>query len=424
MIYSEEQYGISTDQLAKFKSALVATKRLETEEDWTRKLEIDALKSQIAELEADLTHYDLLKSGEIAVAKSHSLETLPSTLIQARIGHGLSQSDLANALGIEPQQIQRHEASEYMGASLAELIEAANVLNVHTAGLFETEAAHRGVVISWENADNVCWQEFPSGEMLKRRWFDLPRGADLIEATKNYFLHAAGPHFASALHRKKMRGENPPNEYALLAWQARVLERARARIKEWELPSFELDDRWLPDLVALTRRKDGPKRARNLLARNGITLVTEEHLQGTYLDGAAMLAQSDHPVIGLTLRHDRRDNFWFVLFHELGHVFLHLFGGIRYDFFDDETSKAEDNIEGEADDFALNTLIPDDQWEQCLSRFALSEEAVRIDANNLNIDPSIVAGRIRKEQGNYTILNNLIKKGVRAQLQEANNDPQ
>ena len=424
MIYSEEQYGLSTEQLAKFKEALVATTRLDAEEDWTRKLEIDALKSQIAELEADLIHYDLLKSGEIAVAKSHSLETLPSTLIQARIGRGLSQSDLANALGIEPQQIQRHEASEYMGASLAELIEAANVLNVHTAGFFETEAAHRGVVISWENADNVCWQEFPSGEMLKRRWFDLPRGADIIEATKEYFLQVAGPHFASALHRKKMRGENPPNEYALLAWQARVLERARERIKDWELPSFELDDRWLPDLVALTRRKDGPKRARNLLARKGIVLVTEEHLQGTYLDGAAMLAQTDHPVIGLTLRYDRRDNFWFVLFHELGHVFLHLFEGIRYDFFDDETSKAEDKIEGEADEFALNTLIPDDQWEQCLSRFALSEEAVRIDAKNLNIDPSIVAGRIRKEQGNYMILNNLIQNGVRAQLLEANNDPE
>ena len=424
MIYSEEQYGISTDQLVKFKEALVAATKQETEGDWARSLEIDALKSQIAELEADLTHYDLLKSGEIAVAKSHSLEALPSTLIQARIAHGLSQSDLAEALDIEPQQVQRYEASEYIQASLDRLIKVANILNVHTAGLFETEAAHRGVVISWENADNVCWQEFPAKEMVRRGWFDLPRGADPIEATKAYFLQAAGSHFASALHRKKMRGENPPNEHALLAWQARILERAKRRIEEWELPPFELDDRWLPELVALTRRQDGPKRARNLLARKGIALVTEEHLQGTYLDGAAMLAHSDHPVIGLTLRHDRRDNFWFVLFHELGHVFLHLFEGVRYDFFDDDRSEARDSIEIDADRFALNALIPDDEWEQCLSRFALSEEAVRIDANNLNIDESIIAGRIRREQGNYTILNDLIQTGVRVQLQEVRNDPQ
>ena len=424
MIYSEEQYGISTDQLAKFKEALVATTKRETEVKWAQSLEIDALKSQIAELEADLTHYDLLKSGEITVAKSHSLETLPSTLIQARIARGLSQSDLAEALDIEPQQVQRHEASEYIGASLDHLIKVANILNVHTAGLFETEAAHRGVVISWENADNVHWKEFPAREMVRRGWFDLPRGADLIEATKAYFLQAAGPHFASALHRKKIRGENLPRGYALLAWQTRVLERARARIEEWELPPFELDDHWLPELVALTRRQDGPRRARKLLARKGIALVTEEHLQGTYLDGAAMLGHSGHPVIGLTLRYDRTDNFWFVLFHELGHVFLHLFGGIRYDFFDDDTSKAHDTIEGEADEFALNTLIPDNQWEQCLSRFALSEEAVRIDARNLNVDAGIIAGRIRRERGNYTILTDLIRSGVREQLQEVNNDPE
>ncbi len=422
MIYSDKQYGISTDQLGKFQEALVVATKQETEDEWARKIEIDALRSQIAELEADLAHYDLLKSGEITLAKSHSLETLPSTLIQARIAQGLRQSDLAEALGIEPQQVQRYEASKYMGASLAELIEIANILNVHTAGLFEAETDHKGVVISWENADNVCWQKFPAKEMVKRRWVDVSRGTNPIKAIKEYFLQAAGPNFASALHRKKMRGENPPNEYALLAWQARVLERARVRIEQWELPPFELDDRWLPELVALTRRKDGPKRARNLLARKGIAVVTEEHLQGTYLDGAAMLAYGGRPVIGLTLRHDRRDNFWFVLFHELGHVFLHLFNGVRYDFFDDEDSKVRDSIEIEADEFALNKLIPEEQWEQCLSRFALSEDAVRIDAKRLKIDESIIAGRIRKEQDNYTILNGLIRSGVREQFKEVYHD--
>ena len=52
-----------------------------------------------------------------------------------------------------------------------------------------------------------------------------------------------------------------------------------------------------------------------------------------------------------------------------------------------------------------------------------SEEAVRIDAENLGIEPSIIAGRIRKERGNYTILNDLVGQGqVRSQLEEAGND--
>jgi HTH-type transcriptional regulator/antitoxin HigA len=220
-----------------------------------------------------------------------------------------------------------------------------------------------------------------------------------------------------------MRSGNVPNEYALLAWQARILERAHDPSELEEMAEFELDDRWLPDLVSLTKRQDGAKRAKQLLAKKGIALVIERHLQGSYLDGAAMLGDGGRPVIGLTLRYDRLDNFWFVLLHELGHVFLHLFDGLRFDFFDEESGPDNDSIEAEADKFALEALIPEQLWDQCLSRFALSEEAVRIDADNLGVHPSIIAGRIRKERGNYTILNDLVGQGqVRPQFEEAADD--
>jgi HTH-type transcriptional regulator/antitoxin HigA len=214
-----------------------------------------------------------------------------------------------------------------------------------------------------------------------------------------------------------------PNEYALLAWQARILDRAHGKIEAGEVGVFELNDRWLQELVHLTNRKDGPERARDLLAKRGIVLIVERHLPGSYLDGAAMLAADGTPVVGLTLRYDRLDNFWFVLMHELGHVFLHLFDGLRFDFFDEEGGNDDDVIEAQADKFALDALIPETLWEQCLSRFALSEEAVRIDAEMIGIDPSIIAGRIRKERGNYTILNNLVGQDqVRSQLEETNDD--
>mgnify|MGYP001044762537 CR=1 FL=1 len=423
MIYSDKQYGISTSELFNLKEALAATSALALEGDWLKALEIDGLKSQITELEADIAHYDLLKSGEITFAKSFSLSALPSILIQARIAANMSQTDLAVALGVKPQQVQRYEASEYMGASLAKLIAVSEILNVHTEGLFETEAVQQGAIYSWGAVDELVWQQFPVKEMAKRRWFDVPQGANVIESAKAYFLKAAGPQFATALHRKKIRGTTLPNEYSLLAWQARILERARIRMAEEAIPEFSLDDSWLPELVALTRQKDGPKRARQLLAHKGIVLVTEEHLQGTYLDGAAMLSDGGQPVIGMTLRYDRLDNFWFVLFHELGHVFLHLYDGLHFDFFDEEGSKSGDRVEDEADQFALNQLIPEDIWDQCLSRFALSVEAVQLDADALGVDASIIAGRIRKEQNNYVILSDLVgHKLVRAQLMEAEYD--
>jgi HTH-type transcriptional regulator/antitoxin HigA len=423
MIYSDKQYNVASAQLDKLKGALATAKARETDQAWLKQAEIAAINSQIADIGAELAEYDLLKSGQVSFSKTYALEELPRVLVQARIASGMSQTDLAEKLSMKPQQVQRYEATDYMGASLGRLIEISKALGVKASGSFEGPKQAGGSVFVWGDADDIVWGQLPYKEMIKRKWFDLPRGANPVERVKEYFLQSAGPQFATALHRKKMHSGNPPNEYALLAWQARVLERARGKIEAQEIGHFEVDDRWMPQLVDLTKRKDGPKRARDLLASKGIVLIVERHLPGSYLDGAAMLIDGDTPVVALTLRHDRLDNFWFVLLHELGHVFLHLFDGLRFDFFDEESGSDGDAIEAEADKFALDTLIPGDLWDQCLSRFALSEEAVKIDAETIGIDPSIIAGRIRKERGNYTILNDLIGLGqVRSQLEEAGDD--
>ena len=191
-----------------------------------------------------------------------------------------------------------------------------------------------------------------------------------------------------------------------------------------DVGEFELNDSWLPQLARLTGVQDGVSRACKLLAEKGILCIVEGHLPRSYLDGAVMLYNTDRPVIGLTLRHDRLDNFWFVLFHELGHIFLHLFSDKSYDFFDECDVPIESDIESEADEFALRNLISESQWDRCMSRFALSEESVRIDAANLDIHPSIIAGRIRKEQNNFEILSTLVGQGeVRVQFKEAKNVP-
>ena len=423
MIYSDKQYSVSSAELAKLRQALSAAEARKSDQLWLKKAEIDSVKSQIADIEAELAEYDLLKSGQVSFSKSYALEELPHVLVQARIATGMSQTDLAEKLDMKPQQIQRYEATNYMGASLARLIEVSRALGVKASGTFEGADQTDGSVFVWNHVDDIVWRQFPYKEMIKRNWFTVPLGGNPLEKVKEYFLNAAGPQFATAYHRKKMRSGNVPNEYALLAWQARILERARDLTERVELTEFELDDRWLSKLVSLTKRKDGAKQASQLLAKKGIVLVIERHLPGSYLDGAAMLGDAERPIIGLTLRHDRLDNFWFVLLHELGHVFQHLFDGRRFDFFDEEGRSETDSIELEADKFALNTLIPEELWDRCLSRFALSEEAVRIDADNLGIDPGIIAGRIRKERDDYTILNNLVgQKQVRQQFEEVCDD--
>lgn len=52
--------------------------------------------------------------------------------------------------------------------------------------------------------------------------------------------------------------------------------------------------------------------AKEFLADVGIALVIEPHFKKTELDGAAML-DSSVPIVALTLRHDRLDNYWFAV---------------------------------------------------------------------------------------------------------------
>ena len=271
-------------------------------------------------------------------------------------------------------------------------------------------------------ASDAVWRRFPIREIRKRGWFEVARDVDELSGLRAYLERAAGPRFEWALHRQQVRGAKSSDEYALLAWQLRILERARERMTRRRVPEFEPDERWLPGLVALARRDDGVKQVPQFLEDRGVVLVIERHLPGTYLDGAAMLGEAERPVIGMTLRYDRLDNFWFVLFHELGHVFRHLRRGM--DFFDDDEATSSDKVEREADRFALMNLISDEEWGRCLSRFSATDEAVRRDAERLGVHASILAGRIRRELGDYTVLGKLLGQNmVRSQFSEATDDP-
>jgi HTH-type transcriptional regulator/antitoxin HigA len=156
--------------------------------------------------------------------------------------------------------------------------------------------------------------------------------------------------------------------------------------------------RWLAGLSAV--KDKGPRLAIEALEEKGIAVILEPRLNHTHLDGAALLTPDGRPVIGLTLRHDRLDNFWFTLFHELGHVLKHLSPETPALVDCDIDEKKTEAIETEADRFALDTLIPPDAWERQVRHLHYAED-IRAVARQLCIDPSIIAGRLRREANEY-----------------------
>ncbi len=94
--------------------------------------------------------------------------------------------------------------------------------------------------------------------------------------------------------------------------------------------------------------------------------------------------------------------------HELAHVSLH-FHDEPTQFFDDlDLEYQDDPREKEADELAGEALIPSDIWNRSPARHVPSPEAAKLLANKLQIHPAIVAGRVRYEQNDYRLLNNLV----------------
>ena len=115
------------------------------------------------------------------------------------------------------------------------------------------------------------------------------------------------------------------NPHALDAWRQRVLTRVaeeKAALAAWDRQA--LDEGFLRWLTGLSCLAEGPRLACEALEEKGLAVIIEPRLDQTQLDGAALLRADGRPVIGLTLRHNRLDNFWFTLFHEIGHVLRHL----------------------------------------------------------------------------------------------------
>lgn len=425
MITNDRQYKITKAQLAKLSGWINEFNVQETAKkvgsSVLAKAELIALKSEVEILESQVQEYELLKSGAISDFRTSSLAELHTMLIRARIAQNLSQSKLAEILGLKEQQIQRYESQKYASASLERIVEIATALNIDFSGVAK-------INLSKTNAErhsaSFDWRQFPIKDMYKRRWFENFRGTfeDLMQNGEEIiqeFTSVITRKPTLALHHKTIRSKSKLDSYALLAWESRILHLAQNIQEHKQYRPNILTSEWVDKLRKLSAQTDGPIQARAMLQNAGIILIVEPHLPNTYLDGAALLLNGITPVIAMTLRYDRLDNFWYVLFHELAHVIKHLKKDILENIFDDLDEETTDKIELEADKWALDALISSKEWSTALPRFIQSEDVVQSFASEIGIHPAIIAGRIRNESKNYIILNDLIGQNeVRKQFPE------
>ena len=238
---------------------------------------------------------------------------------------------------------------------------------------------------SLDNELDLEWERFPLKSISE--WLGLKdtrnlkdRAEEIVSALME---RAGGPQVATtALFRKNdlTRVNAKANPYALTAWCWQVMAQANESPPSAEYRADTVTPDFLREVARMSRFGDGPQLAREILAELGVALQIVPHLPRTYLDGAAMWVDGDRPVIGLTIRYDRIDNFWFTLLHELAHLGRHLDGDESTVFYDDLSLRgprteapAIEDVEIEADTWAEDALVPpSDDWESSLFYEVLS----------------------------------------------------
>ncbi|MCK4840504.1 MAG: ImmA/IrrE family metallo-endopeptidase [Methylococcales bacterium] len=266
-----------------------------------------------------------------------------------------------------------------------------------------------------QTKESIDWSKFPVKEMVTRGWLHKISGginSSTEEVVQEFISKMGGQFKDAAAFKRGLSGEaySPTTKYALYAWLARIVQSAREKkSKLGEFHQEVLTRSFLRDLAQLSWFDDGVKLAIEFLEKHGIAVIIEPHLKGTMLDGAALKDIDGTPIIGLTLRHDRLDNFWFTLLHEVAHLWKHIDQDEK--FLDDLDVSSEDRREAEANRIAREAFIPRISWKRSDAYLSPSSESIDALSRELKIHPAIIAGRIRRETGNYQLFSDFIGNG-------------
>jgi HTH-type transcriptional regulator / antitoxin HigA len=258
--------------------------------------------------------------------------------------------------------------------------------------------------------------DLPISEMMARGWINVQNQKNIeeIESELVRFFKTESieeievlPHAAKKTNA--LEGATPSQ----VAWLYRVQDiAANMLVSPYSKQKVKAVIEKLKPLLA------APEEARNvprLLSECGIRFVVVEALKSSKIDGVCCWLDKKSPVIGMTLRFDRMDNFWFVLRHELEHVIQE--HGLEKPVLDIDlgSQQAEQIIDEQeivANNAASEFCAPKARIESFIARKAplFPERDFLGLAKTLGVHPSLIAGQIQFKTGRYDLFRTHLSK--------------
>lgn len=257
----------------------------------------------------------------------------------------------------------------------------------------------RELYSSFNEFKNIV-SSLPTKEFIKRGWM---KSREDLGSLSTFFIDYYRNDW-KGLFRKSSN----TNDILVSFWLSKCREQAEHMFISEDYPEFtQLGTGSLRDLALLSIDPFAITELPTLLRAMGVILVFLPSLPGLKLDGATFNLFSGNPVIGMSIRYSRLDYFWFTLLHELSHIVLHkelLDTPIIDDFNDNENTA----VEVAANRMAKDAFVDRNVWRNCPPKYDKSEKSIRCFADKIGIHPAIVAGFLRKEEGNFQAYSNIV----------------
>jgi HTH-type transcriptional regulator/antitoxin HigA len=256
----------------------------------------------------------------------------------------------------------------------------------------------------------------PIPEMIKRGWLEVENVRDVqnVEAAlAKFFGVASAKEIENLTFAAKRSNTSEPITPSQRVWVYRAKQIAREMIVAKRYTRRSLVDA-IEAMKELRSTREAVRKVPRILAEVGVRFVIVESLKGSKIDGACFWLDEESPVVVMSLRLDRIDNFWFVLMHELEHV-LREHGRIS-PVLDSDLEQDNSNTTWD-EELVANTAAA----EFCVSRESLNQFIARKAplfperdvigfARTLQIHPGLVVGQIQRMTGRYHLLRQHLAK--------------
>lgn len=259
-------------------------------------------------------------------------------------------------------------------------------------------AVERAVTNAMASEVEIWLSRVPSPSRKK-----LPRNIDpdtLREELRTRLVYFNLPRFdswerqyGSLLGATRFRTSQKLNstEDAVLIWLRRgEMEAELAETNVWDVDVLKKQIVNIRQLLRISRPTRFLPALQMLLAEAGVALVVSRAPKGCRASGASRMVSPKKAMVLLSFRHRADDQFWFTLFHELGHLILHNAGT----FIDEDGESNEALLEQEANNFASACLIPLDRVGE-FEGIAPTRRAIIQFSRSIGASPGVVVGQLQ-----------------------------